>query len=361
MKRIHISLAFALALGLNACRERIDADLSQVQQQVPTINYIAYAHSDGSVDSTSLYLSESSLYAPKPLKVQGLSLTVNGKEYVKSDSYVEAGGQSRNYELYRFPIAYKPGDRVQLSLTLPSGRALKIEQTVLKTPILLESQVGAVEAQKEYDGYIQQVYPVRLRLTDIQGESNYYRLASKRTRVYYSDTNKDYKRGRSMDVKIDYTRDFILMNGSPIINENFSNPDEVFGGSEASNKFMLFDDHLFTDREANIRVYLPEYELFSGYEDTFYDPVNREYDRSYQLHHVEVEFWLEMVTREAYLYYKALGQMLNDEPLLEDSPFMTPTSIPSNIEGGTGFFGIFTRGESKTITIKYPETLYTSP
>lgn len=361
MKRIHISLAFALALGLNACRERIDADLSQVQQQVPTINYIAYAHSDGSVDSTSLYLSETSVYNPKPLKVQSLSLTVNGKEYAKSDSYVGQGTQSKGYELYRFPIAYKPGDHVRLSLRLPSGRDIHVEQTVLKKPQLLECQIGDKETQKEYDGYIRQAYPVRLRLTDIQGEGNYYRLASKRTRVYYSDTNKDYKRGRAMDVKIDYRRDFILMNGSPIVNENFGTPDEVFGGGEVSNDFMLFDDHLFADREANIRVYLPEYELFSGYEDTFYDPVNREHDKSYQLHHVEVEFWLEGITREAYLYYKALGQMLSDEPLLEDSPFMTPTSIPSNIEGGTGFFGIFTRGESTKITIKYPETLYTSP
>lgn len=352
MKPIYAYLALLLYLGLSSCQERIDVDMTQVGSNVPTLNYIAYAKPSGGEETHSLYLSSTSVYNPKTLDVRSLSLRINGVEHapLQAEEGETDGGRSSVW-VYRIPATYKEGDHVRLSLSLRDERTIVVEQVVPKRPLLLRAELGKLEQYQESDGYRRNVYPLHLRLQDYKGEANHYRLVCKYTKVYSDEGKTIEKRSKPSDLHVEYIKDFVLMDGSPLVSEELGDIGDLWG-TKRSNKYMVFDDRLFSDQEVDIRVDVPSDVVDDPHEQgKRYKVDSGGQVQIFSFERTEISVWLETITREAYYYYKALG-MINSDDYSDENPFVTPVSIPSNVKGGTGIFGIFTQSEPKIFTVR---------
>lgn len=350
MKLRYIFLGMVLSYTLSSCREKIDVDLDQSQHHVPTLNYIAYAKPDGSGDITSLYLSETRIGRPRAIKLQSLSLQVNGEERLHSSDYVGQELSNGALTLYQFPAVYKAEEHVRLSATLEGGKVLQVEQVIPKVPLLLEAQLGTLEESKTPGVYTRHNYPLTLRLQDHKGSANHYRLRCQLVDLYRDETQGSERYARARRIEADYIKDFILMDGSPIMDENTTDVGDLFETTR-NNRYLVFDDHLFADKEANITLTLNGYDLeYTDTSDLHIVEANGAV-RSYQYVHTELQVWVEGITAGAFYYYKALGQWMSED-YDSASLFTVPTKIPSNVKDGAGFFGVFSQSEIKRIIRK---------
>ncbi len=343
MKAIYTLGASLLFLLLHsACRESIDIP-REMETKTPTLSCLAQT---GSASELAVYLSRTSLWEPTALPGASVSLSVNGTE--RAQGQQEIRPTTSGYEIYTrylMTTSLTPGDEVVLKVTTPQGEELTASQRVPQEPILLSATMG------EYvSGSYRSYYPLKVTLRDHPQESNYYRIVLKVKVVCYAPEDTNRQRPIYIPtsyVKANYRKDFILCDGSPrgIVEED-ADIGELSGNS-FSNRYLTFDDHLFSGQEASINLEL-ESVGFSRYEGlSAIDP--RQYPNGVEVSHFELSLQLEGITQDAHRYYRSLSGIRDDRYDPED-PFTTPIKLYSNVLNGTGIFAIGTR--TKAITFE---------
>ncbi|MCE3294820.1 MAG: hypothetical protein K0R65_534 [Crocinitomicaceae bacterium] len=196
--------------------------------------------------------------------------------------------QSTYDNVYEFPFVTAPGTRYKIEVSHAEYPSVSSEITTVPNVTLTSVDTSGFSK----DGSLHK--RAVLKWNDPAGE-NYYML-----RLFYADPLYDY---------------FYQM--------TFQSNDEVTSGQGAdplSSDKPTFDDLLFTDElfdgeQKQLEIEFMTYKGMTPAEDPIYT------------------YRLITMNKETYLYYRSvlMGQ--------EDSPFIEPVKVYSNIEGGFGIFG----------------------
>lgn len=239
---------------------------------------------------------------------------------------------------YCFLADIHPGDSVRIEAEGPENRAVAKVKAPAAPPVP-EVTVEKVTRQ-DADGREQRCFRFRLRVRDISGERNWYRLdvATRRVLEWYAPAGYYYfweeegwritddSNDATWDVRMDNTRDPVL------------NPDgrsvERWNHDYQANEYNFFTDELFEDGVVDLTLD-GLCSDFISYEHCGFIIVGS-YDRYRSSHTAFIS--LQSLSREDYLNSR-LMEMDYFQPTgipFVDGLFSEDIVLPRNVEGGLG-------------------------
>ncbi|MBP5625817.1 MAG: DUF4249 domain-containing protein [Bacteroidales bacterium] len=282
----------------------------------------------------SVWLSLSTVDDAMPLEEAALHCYLNGKPaaegvYIpeKIDEFYYSNHKSFCASRYDFSLEIHPGDEVRLEATYGDLRAsatVKVPQAASLAP------VDTVRIERSlyyaYAGYNVSSLGCNLHIQDQPGQDNWYRiLATYDGKAFgYEDGRRDIR-----NVWFEFTRDPILMDGNPTLQELDFSMAGVLTNLLSENIYCTFRDKPFADGRADVQI-----EIFDGSVYDYYEAF--EVDRSERDRHLYID--LLTITKEEYDY---LNQLNNDVSHEAGGPlFQEPVHMPVNVEGGMGFVSV---------------------
>ena len=351
MKRIFIPLT---ALIVGACTSTIDYDFSRVEPRLMAVGWLEQA---SDVQTVCISLSEGGLV--KAVEDARVICTVNGKE-VADVSMNAADLPERQYmgimtgmliydpSRYRqlpvsFPAFLRPGDKVRLAFEANHGayKAATAEMTVPE-PVPI-TKVDTARVTVRHIDWTDRYLQVRADVPDRKGEENWYSISLRDiSEGWYSFLDGGPDLFASVD-NILYIHD---MDDPVLLDGNMGADDLTFFDYSGNGAFACFSDQMFRDGTAHLRM-----NAFSSWNDEgpnfmslgaevlrrygYMETQERGFDRCRATHRLEIR--LSHCSRDAYFYLRALRIISSDgyEPAIVE-----PVTVPTNIEGGSGFVGI---------------------
>ncbi len=296
----YIKLLIAL-LSLSAifasCEKEIPLDDSNFKPRL----YLYYLGSEAGSSKQKFYISE--VYTgrkPRIIKDAKLEVFVNNqlKQSVLAPKGVSENDPNCCEEPRRHPYIirndFKVGDKVKFRVSHPNYPKSEAEITIAKAPEFSFAIKEMDEGAKWNKGL-----QFKIKVQDIPNERNFYRL-----KIYHSSD-----RGRVLDNGVHYKEDYILMKGQP--QADTKNNDFDFSWNQYENRYLVFSDELFKDKDGVITVYTNRYEECIVY------------------------VTVEGIDEATFRYLQAMDNLADD-----DNPLVTPSIVPTNVVGGVGLVSI---------------------
>ncbi len=320
MKKI-LYIIIVMALALNSCTKQFPVNREPVED---ALSIQALMHSADTMHCVLVYISgELGLRKPDEGTVE-VTCTVNGEDVpVVPDEAVNA------YNWFWIDADFMPGDDVRLDVRCEGMHAYS-EVTV---PQRVEMELADTLVQITHDnGYTGKTIFTDLRIKDVPGEDNYYRIGPLRHRIhgYYHPRYGDYPDPMYFDDWREYEKAMNLGN-DPILHDDYiiTNEKDILSELNPTNYHKIFSDKLFADDVAQVRVSFHESFL------RHYDYGNFPYE-SYS----EASVSVEHIDRDTYYYYKARNSAEMTGFNSYGGLVMEPVVIPCNVVGGFGYVSI---------------------
>ena len=246
---------------------------------------------------------------------------------------------------YLLPVKIQPGDEVRLEATCGTLRASATAVAPQPAKINL-IKTASVQYKGDYQKKIGHYLACKLLLQDIPNEANCYRVeVVGSTTTTYGEYYEHYTAPVGpVSHKIDFS-----FREDPILNGEYVNPNDEglsgaldFFSSAVFNGSCSFKDTDFADDSAEVTVYIPdEARRYKNYVD-YYQKAD----------YLRLQFSLLTISNEEYNYLDAINRY---KSLGNERPFYDPIPIPSNVEGGLGFFSIATASSCYVEQVPFTE------
>ena len=213
-------------------------------------------------------------------------------ELSKNDVLQSSLNYSKNFGIYRGPrINAEPGDFIKLKIT-HEGKEYTATQEILELPSV-ESVKYAPQSVLSFDG--EKMDEVSIKLSDKADQEDFYRIE-----IFRNDIR---------DIEVSDT-------GVVLIYDTFSVYVESIDPIVSTSHFAIFSDNSFDGKEYTIKLL-----MYSNGQD--------QQDES-------VFARVSAISKGYYYYLKAYNQYQESD----GNPFSEPVVLPSNLEGGLGFFSM---------------------
>ena len=332
----HILLSLIALLALFSCEKELGYDISSAQA-VPMLNAIWNA---GDTEH-SVYLCSSLPYSVSSL-TEGSRITcyVNGSLVDETDQYLDEISRNKiPFQKYILRANLSGGDYVKLVAHINGKEITSASMVPFAASVQMDTNsIDNSFIKKQDDGTVlvienRRIYSFKMTLKDISGEPTYYRL-------HAPSVHSEIRKSKNNEVRD--TKDWAWL--------PFDEKDPLFKNLTVqfpyeltlefpflvgtSNGTHVFSDDLFKD---------DSYSFGFGLNQDDYDlnVWHREYAD------IRVHFRLSTLTRDMYLYLLAT----NAAASAAVDPLSEPVILPSNVEGGLGFFGI-ENGYDEVIPLK---------
>lgn len=299
---------------LSSCVNTIPVEFGSVEP-VPVMNaqFNAYA---GEQD---VYLSQSKVASASP--VQGAKVTV----YVDGEKLADvpdiSGEDDRFAGHYRFVGGFKEGQHVRLTASKDDW-TLSAECDVPGTPVIEAFDTCRIKVQSFLGS--SEMFQFRITVRDIPGRT-WYRVGVRRAENYcFTDAEGN-------QLILPAVNDLWLDQSSDPMLGSTNNVTSFFTTSDT---YLVFSDEMFADGSCTLRL-----NTYTSWMDEPFPYVNYgEFEPVHVSANPDVFPWLETITFEEYCYIKALNNLENFG--YQGQVIVEPTTIPSNVNGGIGFFAV---------------------
>lgn len=276
-----------------------------------------------------------------------VSLSVNGHVYHGREIYDPSQAEDKEIirklnffqatpYLIQAPVA--PGDQVRL-YTRYQGHTASSEATVPTPPEMVRVDTATVSKKTSYILFDVDTDFLEMAATfrDIPRQNNFYMLnVTYRVEGVHHFLDEQGRKVRADSTSLVIDQGEYRTFDDEILDDGLSS---IFNLSILEQLLSLrhthcFTDHLFKDKDATVRVYLPDIRGFADKMRGIYyttDASSAEYKTYIQLH-------LTSITAEYYNYLRAINTMqVSGFSFL---PVFEPTVLPNNIKGGIGVLGL---------------------
>jgi len=320
MKKILLTLP-VLALALCACTYELDY-ISDRDTELIVLNAMLRTDQTEHV----VWLSESRCDGILQLSDAQLRCYVNGTLVAEAEETPEE--ITRVAGKYVFSAEIRPGDEVRLEA---SYKKLKAQATAIApVPALLAGVDTASLARSPYyfsGKYDCPTLSCKLRLQDIPDQPNWFRI-----HVHYDEMGLEdpfhqlYEHG----INFDFNRDPILCDGNPQPLK-IDAYQELISALSRETAYCKFRDSEFADKTAEVEIQIRKTE-FDYFKYVLFKPDGTSMTRVKNLH---IDFL--SISKEEYDYLVQYEKANTDGDF---ELYREPVHIPSNVEGGLGFFSI---------------------
>ena len=328
----HILLFTTLTLLASACQNQLDLGFEH-DPECLVMNALLNTNDE----NHSVYMSLSRFEGTLEVEDAQLRCYINGTAVAEAE-YVAPSYKPSYYSLtnsqYRFTARIRPGDEVRLEATRGSLRA---SATVVVPQAAAITAVDTTFVEKSpyftnrEDG--EGALACRLKLQDIPGQSNCYRLVT-----YYDYSNRFYDYTYREKIGFGYLQD-------PILKDRFV-PEQKKGNDLAAlffmsrpNSYCTFRDGDFADGTAEVEIHIPEQYYNAPAEPAPDNRITRKF-----------EYVLLSITQDEYDYLGQVDKSLNASSHL--GRLEEPIRIPTNVEGGLGFVSV---ASAATLSLTYDD------
>lgn len=319
MKKILLTLP-VLALALCACTSELDY-ISNRDSELIVLN--ASLRTDRT--EHVVWLSKSRADGIVKLSDARLHCYINGKLVAEAEEVETSPFESASR--YLFSAQIQPGDEVRLEA---SQGALKASATaVAPRPATLAGVDTVSIARSPYysvGNYDCPALSCKLRLQDLPDQPNWYRLFVRYEE--YETEHPEYL--NECSIEFGFNRDPILSEGKlPSLKENALQ--ELLDALTEVNTYCKFRDTEFADKTAEVEIQIRNTE-FEHFIHAYYEPEVGLPPREKNLY-----FDFITISKEEYDY---LVQYEKAHSGADIAILQEPVHIPSNVEGGMGFFTV---------------------
>ena len=290
-----------------------------------------------------------------------VTMCVNG---VPQDAAGYDNGKVSN--IYHFVADLAPGDIVRIDAAYNGEQVYAEVEVPQRASIVSADTLRSAKPSLEeiYFGSDRQV-EFSLRLKDVPGEKNYYRLTMdsdfEMTAHFYEYPDKMiYSRPDSIyhetqRLNFDIGSDKILLDDYLPESSTYDPLEELFSSLNPHNTMRIFTDERFTDSVGDVRFtvdslsFVPYYQGMEFWRNDPPEYVSRCYS-SYEADALpSAHIRLRSLSFDAYNYFRAM----NSRQIFgfEMSLFTEPTTVPSNVVGGLGFVSVASSAEA---VIEFP-------
>ena len=332
---MRISRYFYLPLLLLAawgCEETIDIEL---EDQEPLLVINAQLSSD--VTEHTVYLSLSSVSNVSAVKGATVEVSINGGAPITAVESEEDTDEwnKRYYRAYVFDAALTPGDKVRISAR-SKERSAWAEVTLAPRVNILQVDTSSVQI-RSYDTYTESDFQFKADIQDPEGD-NFYRFHA----VVESDMVFNVKEGEPKTQHVVFNLNLDTSN-DPVISEGLSTgADNDLAFFSVDNAYAVFSDELFRNTRRTFRFTTSPYALQQA---IWYWEPDMDWDNITTIVSVNRRVGVMLYTMD-YTSYRYLKSLNNMETFgYEQQILIEPTTLPSNVEGGTGFVGAYTASE----------------
>lgn len=331
-------MLYILALSLSAagCINKVPVDFGEVTPQL-----VLNAQMEAGTGAQIVYLSESMLSSVKPLRGAEVTLLVDGKPLAQAVEVQDDGLTRSIATAYTFQGGFPAGSQVKVTAK-KDGWDAWAQAEVLPAPAI--SAVDTLRSMERELDYTYEVFQVRITFRDTPGD-NYY-CAGVRAQFLLTQVNAEGKT-RSIPFVME-----LPMSGSK---------DPVLGGATAGmsifsmdKTYLTFSDEMFGGREYTLRLSIDLEQLYP-----FYYTVEDRFNPVYSELSTTLLPWLESVSREEFDYLNALNNLENFGYTAQ--VIVEPTTLPTNVNGGLGFFAVRSRTEWTPVTLPSRKMEYDFP
>ncbi len=273
-----------------------------------------------------------------------VEVTVNGE--LKETCLPEKSPNDNDVFRYVVKTKFEPGDVVRIDAHAGNNKYHAwAEEVVPKRPILTSIDTMTTAFKDEsfyYSSFAQMKFKIGIR--DLPNEKNYYRVLIE-NRFEVSGTISALKDTviTSISNNIWPWDDVVLTDGQPISSEEL----ETGFVERIRNDYGIFRDSRFADSEYSMTVstsYITPNSYYWDYPG--YDPVWEYFIPESMDIYTTVH--LQGITESQYYYMNSLNSLGSD---YYDDILYDPISVPTNVNGGTGFVGFCSQTSSDKITI----------
>ena len=316
----------ALSLAAAGCINKVDIEFGEVTPQL-----VLNAQLRATEERQAVYLSESTLATLKPLYGAEVSVLVNGKPFATAVEADRELQEDQYAAAYYFQGSFPAGSQVKVTAKKGSWDAWA-QADVIQQPVI--SAVDTLRSIEREMDYSYEIFQVKITFQDLPGDS-YYRVGA---RAEHLITLVDAI-GETMEIPSNYE---FPMSGSK---------DPVLGGTTAGlsifnldKTYLAFSDEMFRDQEYTLRLTINSEQLYPYYYawDSTFQPV-------YAIVNTRLIPWLESISREEYDYLNALNNLENFGYTAQ--VIVEPTTLPTNVNGGLGFFAVNNRTEAAPVQL----------
>ncbi len=281
------------------------------------------------------------------------------------------GGSIAN--VYSFNVSLKPGDLVRIDARY-KDQTVYAEVEVPQRAELVSADTLRREYTEKPDFYFgsDRRIDFSLKLRDIAGERNWYRLSMERDYEFAAHFIEDADKGiypradsiyhQLQRVKFDIGTDKILLDDYLPETTNLNDLSELLSQLNPRNTMRIFSDERFADSVGDVKFSVDSLDFVAYYPGIEYRTVDdtgsiykcyTSYDADV---HPSARLRLHSLSFDAYNYFRAV----NSSSLFgyEVNLLTEPTSIPSNVVGGLGFVSVTS---SSDVVIEFPSYVASAP
>lgn len=335
-----------LLLAASGCQETIDIEL---EDQEPLLVLNAQLATDRT--EHAVYLSLSTVSDVTAVLGATVEASINGGAAIKAVESTETVQEwsARNYMAYVFSARLAPGDKVRLSAR--KGERQAYAEVTMPPRVNMASADTSRVFQRSYDTYTEEEFQFKVDLQDPAGD-NFYRFHG----VLRSDMVFNLKEGDPYIQHIDINLPLDTSN-DPVISEGLTTGnDSDLSFFNVDNVYAVFSDELFRDSRRTFRFSISPYYLQTNI--WYYMGDSLDWDNVTDMNNTNRRLGVMLYTMD-YLSYRYLKSLNNMETFgYEQQILIEPTTLPSNVEGGTGFVGAYTASE--VIWYDLPDILSTN-
>lgn len=343
IKTIYFSMLFMVMLGLCSCEETIPIELNE---QEPKLLMNANFDLDKEVNTVYVNLSGASRFyfmhdGTLEVYVNGnKEMTIKGEPVKLSDSRF---GYELNAPALVFEVArrFQEGDRVQLVAKVDGNKYTASAETVF--PIRPNDlTITDRYVERKSDDYTKYEMEVNVAMNDLKNTEDAYRLG---IRMYYRIKGKSLHTGQdtvmvdSRDLSVDINDDLILNDGEPRKNDMVD--DGLFLFERPDNRFFVFNDHLFANRQANIRFYVDQSALYYNGDKLMYLD-----DKAEITIDAELTVACYHIPNAYEDYLRRMNVVTSND---YDDSFMEAIILKSNVTGGYGMVNAESKKEAVVV------------
>jgi len=332
-----------LALLSGACTNPLEPKFDQDAEMI-VLN--AMLRTDDTVHVAWLSLSQ--VDAVERLDDAQLRCYVNGQFVAEGKPAALAQYERVEYSSkYSFRADIHPGDEVRVEA---SKGLLKASATARapQAATLVSVDTSYIKESPYFKPDEQPLMSCKLKLQDLPGQPNWYRLS------LHHDSDEDsyfYHEKRRYATRFGFLQDPVLQDGKAPKPKEGHGLDALLPQLDQPHTYCIFRDKPFADGTAEVEIHTPNcYNSFRGtrwVQDTLtYKPTEVEV-----YHLMSLEFAFLTITEEEYDYLVQLDKSLHGNN--DMGVFQEPVHIPSNVEGGMGFFSV---AAASKYTLLFPES-----
>lgn len=324
-----------MTLIVGACTNVIDYDISG-RPMVPVINALWSTAESNHI----VYIAGSEAYTVSTIRDTAVvECYVNGVLACTSDSLWFEASSGVCFQGHRFKADLQPKDSILLDITL-GGKHITAAAVV---PEKAEMQVDTTTVSIDPSYMFFRKYDIDCTIRDFPGRPSYYRLYSPSVMV------EGWQQRQSIVVaRHEWSGALIIDDKDPIFkNVSYSFPEELTRDITFVHSGLSNNTHIFSDDEFQDGLYCFHFNMYQGDFTLFYDDdynINNdpEFDPIIDIQEeidwfkFRVKLMVGSLSEEEYLYllaYNAAWASYMD-------PLSEPVVLPSNINGGIGFFAV---------------------